>query len=543
MTYTMAEFTAKWSQVKAASALLDGPSLADRVALCERDEPGFTRRMLDEIGPHATKMLAYSGAFWLRPKQQMPPGDWLVHLHIQGRGGGKTRKGAQWIVDRIEAGARELVFVGPSEDDIKQYMVGGNRRIVDGGNGSGFLDVLPPWIPYHYREDDCVIELPDHGAVIYLHSAEVPEFRGPNPDTAWGDEPIKWRWAERLFSNLRLATRSVGKVLPQIFLSTSPKRQKLLRDLVMDPDCVTYHGRTDENRGNVHERWFASETKRLKGTRQGEEELGGELLGDDVGALFKQTVIDSTRVAEAPTLERIVVAVDPASSTNRTSDDTGIVAAGRSGSTETGEGYVLADETDRLTWDEWGTRAVELAIRVGASAIVMERNKYGQAVSANIRTSAARLGYETQTRVGSKTLLDLFNPSSGHRIQLVEVFAMGDKSSRAGPVQTLYEARRVHHVGKHPKLEDDQTGWDPKGPASESPNSLDALVHAMTELFELDRPVDVDKRAGFQGLAEANVEIAARSKERTRTIPGSDPIQRLIRDDHDWYADGLDRQI
>lgn len=53
---------------------------------------------------------------------------------------------------------------------------------------------------------------------------------------------------------------------------------------------------------------------------------------------------------------------------------------------------------------------------------------------------------------------------------------------RAEPVVSLYEQRRVHHVGIFHEMEDQLCGWDPAegGP---SPDRLDALVWAMSELM------------------------------------------------------------
>jgi phage terminase large subunit-like protein len=341
------------------------------------------------------KLLAYDPDFWARPKQFEPPGDWLIHDHLQGRGGGKTFKGARWILKRLEAGAHEIVFVGQSEDDIKEFMVGGRSRPIDGHRGSGFLDILPPWIPYEYLEDDCIIRLPSFNATIHLHSAHLKHYRGPGPDSIWGDEYPFWRYPTELLSNLRLACRAVGRLIPRILLTGSPIRRKFLRDLVMEPGVVTITGHTRENRGNVSEAWYHSEMKRLEGTRQGAEELGGELgAEDDNGDLFSMTTIDEHRVDEAPNLDRIVVAVDPAGSQRLDADETGIAVVGRAGNPETGHGYVLAEETARHKWEVWGTKTIKLAEEYGASAIVVERNKYADAAMANIRTCAVDLGYK-----------------------------------------------------------------------------------------------------------------------------------------------------
>jgi phage terminase large subunit-like protein len=65
-------------------------------------------------------------------------------------------------------------------------------------------------------------------------------------------------------------------------------------------------------------------------------------------------------------------------------------------------------------------------------------------------------------------------------IQLVH--AAQGKRTRAEPVAALYEQGRVHHVGEHARLEDQLCLWDPQS-SSKSPDRLDALVWALTELM------------------------------------------------------------
>ena len=360
-----------------------------------------------------------------------------------------------------------------------------------------------------------MVEFPDYHAVARIHSGEVPEYRGPAPDSVWCDEPIKWRYAERLLSNLRLACREVGRVPAQILITTSPKKLKLLRDLVMEDHVVTIHGTTHENRGNVDELYYQTETRRLGGTAQGAEELEGELGIDDGEELFKLGQIDAGRVDDrsVPPLDRVVVAVDPAGTKHRTSDNTGIVA----GDVNTGEGYVLADKTGSYTWDGWGEETVKLAERLGASAIVLERNKFADAVAANIRTTAARMGWAAEQRPGFKTLTDLVK--QGRRIQIIEVLAMGDKATRARPVVTLYESARMHHVDRMASLEDSMTTWDPT--SSVSPGDIDALVHAATELFSLDAPPAPEMRGSMVAIAQANQRLAGSAPSRSgQRFPG-----------------------
>ena len=66
-------------------------------------------------------------------------------------------------------------------------------------------------------------------------------------------------------------------------------------------------------------------------------------------------------------------------------------------------------------------------------------------------------------------------------VPLRAVHASVGKRLRAEPVAALYEQGRVHHVGQFALLEDEMCQWVP-GEGMPSPNRLDALVWAITEL-------------------------------------------------------------
>lgn len=515
MVWTAQEFLAAWREVEERSHALEGPSLADRLAMRELEEPGFLESALED--PELVRTIAYAPEFWLRPKQRLPRTAWRLLLYVAGRGSGKTLLASHWLWDRIEAGeAREVALVGPSEGDVRQYMLGGFKRRADGvPGGSGFFDILPPHVRVEEQKEEGLIILPDYGCTLRIHSAEVPEYRGPNPDTVWGDELIKWRYARRLLSNLRLACRSLGRDMPRLLLTTSPKRGALiLHELVMDEDCLVITGATDENQGNVDETWLRSETRRLGSSEEASEELGGKVLLDHDGALFALSIIDAQRCedpSEALGLDRIVVGIDPAGSRGRTSDMCGIVCAGLRGDRESGELFVLADYSNRYSPEGWAHAAFDALEKHGASAFVCERNHFADYVSANLRAIAWHRGYlPVERKRGGKVVgIDLQHRITGKRVEIIEVLAMGDKATRAAPLSTLYTEKRAHHVGRLPELEDEMTTWDPSQPGR-SPNRLDALVHAATELFAWDRPpehvVPVQDAAGMNDRIERRVE-------------------------------------
>lgn len=167
--------------------------------------------------------------------------------------------------------------------------------------------------------------------------------------------------------------------------------------------------------------------------------------------------IDSLRVAEAPQMQRIVVAVDPSGTRgDEGADDVGIVVAGRG---IDGHGYVLHDGTCNLSPEGWGRRAVDLYHRFKADRIVAERNFGGDMVRFTIATADKTAAFK-------------------------EVVASRGKAVRAEPVSALYEQGRVHHVGVFADLEDQMCNFTAAGFVGEgSPDRADALVWALTELM------------------------------------------------------------
>src|SRR5439155_13478248 len=127
---------------------------------------------------------------------------------------------------------------------------------------------------------------------------------------------------------------------PRVVVTTTPRPIRLLRELLADPKVVVTGGRTIENGKNLAPAFLEQVVRRYQGTRLGRQELDGEILDDLPGALWNHGLIDAARVATAPDLARIVVAIDPAVSSGEHSDETGIVVAGKNNE---GHGYVLAD--------------------------------------------------------------------------------------------------------------------------------------------------------------------------------------------------------
>lgn len=390
--------------------------------------------------------------FWARPNQIAPDGEWTTWLALAGRGFGKTEAGAQWVRERVKAGARSIALVAETQKDLEEVMV---ARLVA---------IHPIGEAPAVRYKPVRLVWPNGAIALGYNGTEPDQLRGPEFDTAWVDELAKYRYARETWDMLQFTMRSGPD--PRVFVTTTPRPIPVIRDIVKDAATVISRGSTFDNAENLPAKFLAQLRDKYEGTRLGRQELNAEILDDLPGALWSRDAIDKARLRQAPDLQRIVVAVDP-SGTKGESDDgdeIGIVVAGKG---IDGRGYILADQTCKLSPDGWGRRAVaayhgswsQTPERVRADRLVAERNFGGAMVQHVIRTIDPKVAYK-------------------------EVTASRGKVARAEPVAALYEQGRVSHVGSFPELEDQMCSIAPEGYVGEgSPDRADALVWALTELM------------------------------------------------------------
>lgn len=398
----------------------------------------------------------------------MPAGDWLVWLILAGRGYGKTRVGSEvirsWACGRtpLERGKFErMALVAETAADVRDVMVEGE---------SGILAVHPSGFKPFYEPSKRRLTWPN-GAMAFTYNATEPDqLRGPQHDAAWCDELAKWRYAEDTYAMLQFGMRLGER--PRYVITTTPRPIRVLKEIMDANDTVITRGTTAENRNNLPASFYEKVFKRYSGTRLGRQELDAEILDDNPNALWSRDAIDDMRVDEPNELERVVIAIDPSGTrgdAEQSANDVGIVVAGRA---HNDHAYVLADRTCNLSPAQWAARAIAAYREFGCDRLVAERNFGGAMVEHVIRTADPDVSYR-------------------------EVTASRGKWVRAEPVAALYEQGRVHHVGSFPQLEDEMLDFTPDGMANgESPNRLDALVWALTELM-LKSPVPSPQLGGY----------------------------------------------
>lgn len=390
---------------------------------------------------------------WARDDQLAPSGNWSTWVVKAGRGWGKTRTGAEWVIEKARAyPGCHIALVGRTASDVRKVMVLGM---------SGILACSPHDFVPQYNPSLRLLTWPN-GSTATTYSADTPDqLRGPQHSFAWCDELASWQYwdaFDQLSFGLRISP--APGVEPQCIATTTPRNTKEIKALLADPGTVVTHGKTYDNKENLSKRFIKEIERRYAGTRLGLQEIDGLVVDDVDGALWKRAWIDESRVVKYPDLKRIVVAVDPPASSKETSDEPaecGIVVAGLG---IDDHGYILADYSTVGTPDEWSSEVLAAYTKFKADLIVGEVNNGGEMVGHTIKTAAKMAGM-------------------GH-IPYEAIHASRGKQIRAEPVSTLYKNQHVHHVGVLADLEFQQCNWVP---GEKSPDRLDAAVWGVTKLM------------------------------------------------------------
>ena len=426
-------------------------------------------RIVAELSDDEVRALAYDWRFWARPKQLPPPDDdWLIWLLMTGRGFGKTRSGAEWVIERAWAGNKDrwIALIGATPEDVRKY------QIEEGP--SSILKNSPPWFtPAYFPARGGGSLVWPNGAHASVFSAAKPgKVRGFSGDTAWIDEFAKFAKAQELLDLLLFGLREERVSTPKICITTTPKPLPILLQLAAEAktgrDIRLVSGSSYENLDNLS-RTYRKILARYEGTDLAAQEIEGQLLTEMQGALWRRAWIDEHRIASgAPPddLDRIVVAVDPPGTSKRSGAEAGIVVAARRYMAGKPHLITLADVSLRGTPQQWGAAAVDAYHDWQADAMVGEVNYGGEMVENTIRTIGERDGKR-----------------GGRDVAFVYANATRGKAVRAQPVSSLYQQGRAHHCGHFAQLETELCTWEPNAdPPMPSPNRLDALVWAATDL-------------------------------------------------------------
>lgn len=428
---------------------------------------------------------------WAHAGQVAPDGDWRTWVIMGGRGFGKTRAGAEWVLGAVRAAAQAapaLEQARPADGSANPSRAVSPRRdrsfasphpahaarelsLSPGGRGlrialvgatideargvmvegpSGLLALAPElverWSPAERR---LVFR---GGAECALFSGRSPQaLRGPEHDLAWCDELGKWVHAQATWDMLQMGLRRGER--PRCVVTTTPSAEPALGRLLRAAGTVKTGGATGAN-PHLAPGFVAAVEEAYAGTRLGRQEIEGVLLTDREGSLWPAALVERCRgVADAAGRRRVVVGVDPPAGAGGTC---GIVVAALDAA---GVAHVLADASVAGCSPEgWAAAVARAAAAWGADRVVAEVNQGGDMVASVLRAA---------DRV----------------LPLKLVHASRNKVTRAEPVAALFESGRARFAGAFPALEAELAGFTAGGYAGEgSPDRADAMVWALWAL-------------------------------------------------------------
>jgi phage terminase large subunit-like protein len=400
--------------------------------------------------------LSVVASWWMSKASdaQLSPGsDWLIWLFMGGRGAGKTRAGAEWVRLQVLGGVRRVALVAPTFNDVREVMIEGPSGLLNIGERS----TRPRYEITRKRL------IWDNGAVAYGFSAEDADgLRGPQFDCAWGDEFAAWAEPQKVLDTLRMGLRLGTK--PQLMLTTTPRPIAALKGLVKlakdaQGGIAVTHQATSKNAKNLAPGFVAAMAASYGGSSLGRQELEGVLIDDPPGALWSRAELERIFVGEVPELDRIIVAVDPPAMGGPRSDECGIIVAGACGLGVCRRAFVLADLSFGPAMPvDWSTAVAQAFELFEADAVIAEANQGGEMVRSVLQAAHQAL-------------------------PVALVHASRGKHVRAEPIAALYSAGRVFHGGRFAGLEDQMCAFGAPGGPKSSPDRVDALVWAISDLL------------------------------------------------------------
>ena len=330
------------------------------------------------------------------------------------------------------------------------------------------LELCFPGMPVHENKSDWFYELPDNGSQIWIGGFDdkerVEKILGNEYSTIYGNECSQINYDTILTAKTRLAETS--GLVNRFWFDCNPPSSKHwtykvfiehidpLSGKKLDPaKYVSLLMNPTDNRDNLPEGYIDEILDGLP-KRQRDRFLLGQFLTDIEGALWTQEMISTAQIADFGESIKTVVAIDPAVTNEKDSDETGIIVCSID---KEKRGRVEKDYTLKTSPDKWAQAAINAYHRHDANYIVAEVNQGGDMV---------------------KTIINQIDPN----IKVKNVRASKGKFSRAEPVSALYERGLVSHAEGLELMESEMMEYVPET-SKKSPNHLDAVVWGLTDLM------------------------------------------------------------
>jgi len=445
--------------------MIEAHKLGEELRRLKKEDPQHLAQILSQMSEEEAHAIAYDPDVWLRPDQQVKD-EWPepVIMYMCGRGYGKSYLGAQWLRKQVKKGIRgEVALIAPTASMVRDTIV-----------YSTLIPLSSPEEGLEYEPSKSRVVWKD-GTVARMISAELGEerVRGLNSSIIWIDELGSINNKDVLDQALLTLRVEPSKML----ITTTPRANEsiiyLYKNAVFGDDppqegkfCRILTRSTYTNFDNLSKAYQDTIVASYEGTRIGKQELEGKLLLNNENALWTLDLISKQTLPNGvnpPKLEKVAVAIDPAVTTNKGSDLTGIVVSALA---EDGKVYVLEDHTGKYSPEGWVKKVYELYDKYSSycsTSVVVETNQGGDLLKSTLHRDRPLL------------------PVDG-------VFSTKNKYARAEPVAMLMEQQKVWHCHGLAALEEEMTTWEGK-PNEKSPNRVDSMVFGVTHLMPAQRRI------------------------------------------------------
>jgi len=398
--------------------------------------------------------------------------------HCGARGGSRSGKTFAIVCAIV---ARAIKAPG-SRHAILRYRFNAVKTAIIHDTFPKVMELKYPDVPFKLDKSSWFVTFPDNGSEIWFGGLDDKEraekILGQEHATIFLNECSQIPWASRNIAVTRLAqsvtAQGKGGERPlklKMYYDYNPPNKAhwtyKLFELKVDPETGEPLAKPDnysmikvspgDNIDNLPEEYIA-ELEAMP-ARHRKRFLDGDYAETTDQALWTVEGLDKMRTTEEYNITRIVIAVDPSGADDdqeKNNDAIGIVVVGM---TEEGYAVVLADYTIKASPAVWGKVVGDQFDNHAADIVVGEVNYGGAMVEHVIQTARPGTPYKSIT-------------------------ASRGKHIRAEPISALFDTGKVKLAGRFPDLEDEMCAMSTAGyTGAKSPNRLDSLVMAVTELF------------------------------------------------------------
>ena len=288
-----------------------------------------------------------------RPNQRIPEGNWQTWLLLAGRGFGKTRAGAEAVLQLIENGqAKNVAICGETILEAEQIMVNGTSGILTNSN-----------LKYKYWANKRKIVF-ENGAICQIFGVDKYEkLRGFEFDLVWIDELAKFKNGQEVLDQISLCLR-IG--ICKMIITTTPRNKHFLLNLMCKKDIIITRGTSYDNENLSQE--FFNNIDIYKDTNFGKQEIYGEIVDR---ALWNK---DDIQYKKPSYIKDICIGIDPAVEYGTT----GIIVSALN---EDNEIIVLEDKSvSALEPKYWMQTLQKICAKYKNATIAVEINQGGQLI-------------------------------------------------------------------------------------------------------------------------------------------------------------------